>query len=265
MRIPRRPLVLLIAPLAAMLAVPAIASADITRTRGCDGTTGGVAFHEEATASVVVTEGDKTIAGGDLADDASPRGALTVTVDASGTGIPSAFTAALGGRKVTGSAPGAVILTAPKAAGDYTIVVVVAAGSACDLSLDLDVRISVGRGSTVSTGGSVNTPDDIASGDDITPPTVVLRPLAAKRGHRLRFPYRVVGERAATVDTIEIRRTRGGAAIVSTDLTSASKGMRRAPLTPPISAAPGAWWWCVTSIDESGNESKLACARLTLR
>ncbi len=246
-----------------VLLAPAVADAEISKTRSCERTSGGVTTSEKMTASVVITEGDKTIAGGDFAEDASPRGTLTITVSATGTNIPSTFTATLNGLSATGPAPGTAVLVAPRTNGPYTVVIVIAA-PVCNGKLRLDAPITVGRAESPSTGDE-QTPDDVSSDDDMTPPTVKPRPVTAKRGYRMRFPYRVVGETDATLDTIDIRRRRGATSIASTDVTSSSTGIRRATLMVPAAAARGKWWWCVTSIDANGNESAETCARLTLR
>ena len=102
-----------------------------------------------------------------------------------------------------------------------------------------------------------------ASGDQ-RPPRVRLSAAVVQANGTVRFRYRILGETGKTRETITVRRTRGGT--VLRRLTT------KAAVNPPggsfvrWSVPPGfagAYVWCLTSKDESGNTSELRCAPLT--
>ena len=80
----------------------------------------------------------------------------------------------------------------------------------------------------------------------------------------MRFRYRVLGETGKTRETITVRRTRGGTVLrrLTTKAAVNPPGVTYVKWRIPSGFA-GAYVWCLTSKDESGNVSELRCAPLT--
>lgn len=101
---------------------------------------------------------------------------------------------------------------------------------------------------------------------DGRPPKVRPRAASAAPGTRVELRYRVSGETGRTRETITIRRRVGGTVLrklvtkLAVNPAGTDVGVRwKVPVT-----FDGGYVWCVSSRDEARNESKPACARLTV-
>ena len=99
---------------------------------------------------------------------------------------------------------------------------------------------------------------------DQRPPRVRLYAAVAQANGAVRFRYRVLGETGKTRETITVRRTRGGTVLrrLTTKAAVNPPGVTYVRWRVPSGFA-GAYVWCLTSKDESGNASELRCAPLT--
>ncbi len=102
---------------------------------------------------------------------------------------------------------------------------------------------------------------------DPDPPRVRIWAARAKPGGAVTFRYRIGGETGPTTGSITIRRT-------PTSLVKRWLGVVAAVNQPgteyayrwlvPRSYGPGAYIWCLTAKDASGNKSAMVCKRLTI-
>ena len=115
----------------------------------------------------------------------------------------------------------------------------------------------------------------LLSGDEATwaatadqrPPRVRLYAARMGKGDQVRFRYRILGETGRTRETITVRRTRGGTVLKRLSTKAAVNPpdtVLYVRWTVPRSLPYGAYVWCLTSRDESGNVSALQCAPLRI-
>jgi secreted trypsin-like serine protease len=106
------------------------------------------------------------------------------------------------------------------------------------------------------------------STDAIPPRIAKARAASVLRGRTVRFTYRVAGETGKTRERVTVARTRTGKALKTVRSKLAVNPVGRDVYLTwrvPRTFRAGRYWWCVTSIDESGNASSSRCARLTVR
>ncbi len=102
---------------------------------------------------------------------------------------------------------------------------------------------------------------------DQDPPRVRIWAARAKPGGAVTFRYRIGGETGPTTGSITIRRTPTGS--VRRRLGVAAAVNKPGTVYAyrwlvPRSYGPGAYIWCLTAKDASGNKSTMACKRLTI-
>jgi hypothetical protein len=97
---------------------------------------------------------------------------------------------------------------------------------------------------------------------DTRAPRVRAYAVRMKRNRTVRFRYRISGENGPTVETIELRRRRGGTVLWrrSTKLAVNLRGQETVVPWRVPARFSGAYVWCLRSKDESGNRSALQCA-----
>ena len=105
-----------------------------------------------------------------------------------------------------------------------------------------------------------------ASSDQVPPRVRMTRARMDGRSY-VKFAYRILGETGPTRETITIRRSRGGTVLkrLSTKAAINAPGKQSIVSWRVPNALPyGAYVWCLTSKDVSGNTSALQCAPFTI-
>ena len=139
----------------------------------------------------------------------------------------------------------------------YRVVAVSAAGTAA------------GADATFVTSGRATTPTQPTQPTEVdtTAPTVHALPSRGQAGEKVRLLYRVWDDLSArTSERVVVHRS-GGAPVwsLTTRLTASERGKRYYVSWPTPRSFSGAFRFCVTSSDASGNRSSPSCARVVVR